>query len=208
MRLPLFVMPRRRLLPACDLTLHLGRPVTFRRFEEAYAAGSEIFVARGDASGVRTVGVVARIVTLSRIPSPRQGGESEDRALLRGVRRASIPSGTELDAKDAEIVRLDENPPRALDEQALAAIARMNAAVEAHRRSRHRVSWRGSAAVDEMSDPIARIYKTATYEETGSWTREALLEASEIRRKAEILDEALQEEIDLRTVETRILGRL
>ena len=201
-------MPRRRLLPSCDLTLHLGRQASFRRLEEAYSSGAEIFLATSEHDRLRPIGVVAKIVTLSRIPSERQGQEPEDRALLRGLRRARLIAPAAADTKEAAIARLDENAPRRLDATQEEALERVRDTVTEWRRARRRLEWQAAVAVDETRDPIARLYRLAAYEETASWTRQAMLETDDLRRKAEILIEALREELDLEALEARILRRL
>ena len=203
-----FAMPRRRLLPTCDLTLHLGRQATFRLLEDAYSNGAEVFLATAEQDRLRPIGVVARIMTLSRIPSRRQGEDSEDRALLRGLRRARLAAPASTDTKESAIVRLDENPPRQLAAAEEESLVRVSEAVTRWRSARHSVGVRGAIPVDATRDPISRLYRLAVYEEAASWTRQALLETDDLRRKAEILVEAFQEELDLEALEARIVRRL
>ena len=202
--LPVFAMRHRFVLPGCESTIHLARENSFRRLDEAYSAGREVFVATlGHTGELARIGVVARIVTFGRIPAPRGVEGTEDRALLRGLYRARIGSSFPASTRTADVEPLPDSAgelPHAVEnthfEATLAALRR-----------RHRSSAARAAEIDALEDRITRLYRLAVEEQLRTSARQALLEADGLLRKRHILLAAFHDDEDALLLESRILAR-
>lgn len=200
-KMPLFTMPRRLVLPGCELGLSLGRSVSFRLFEETYSRDREVFMASGSCA----VGVVARVVTLVHLPT---SGDSADRVLLRGVRRARLVEAPAAGAREAEIERLDDRLPREIDDETREQLAALDSVIQAVRAPRLGRPKDTSLDPDAATDKIQRIYRFAVIDRLAPAARQAMLEADGLARKAAIATDAYQEQIDVNVLEARILTRL